>query len=350
MTDKPTYKELEERIRELEERMSKYEESREKIIPKYSFLDTVFEMSPFSLWISDNTGTVIHTNRYLRETIKLNDEEIIGKYNVLKDENLKISGVMPKVRNVFKNLEPARFKTFWTADLAGDVDFTGGRDMYIDVSMYPILDENEQLKNVVCQWIDISDLKQTEKALLASEKLHRKLFDDAPVPLWEEDFTGVFNAFKELEKKGVTNFREFFNENPDQVISLSRKVNILNVNRETLKLHDAESKDQLIGNLNKIFTENSLIAFKEELISLASGAEEFEVESEVAKMSGGVKHIHLNLSLDKDRSDNRTIVLLSTIDITERIKAQEKQKRLQTQLAQAQKMESIGNPRWWNRT
>jgi PAS domain S-box-containing protein len=130
-----------------------------------AFLDTVVDMSPFSMWVSDNTGTVIRTNHALREAIHLADDQIVGRYNVLKDQNLEITGVMPQVRAVFEKHQPARFSIPWKAGQAGDVDFEGAQDMFIDVAMFPILDEQRELTNVVCQWVDITERKQAEQAL-----------------------------------------------------------------------------------------------------------------------------------------------------------------------------------------
>ena len=130
-----------------------------------TFLDTVVDMSPFAMWISDQEGTLIRTNRSLRETINLADEVIIGKYNVLQDTNLEIQGVMPQVKAVFEKHEPARFSIPWKAADAGDVAFSGARDMYIDVSMFPILNAQNELTNVVCQWIDITKRKQAEEEI-----------------------------------------------------------------------------------------------------------------------------------------------------------------------------------------
>lgn len=189
MSVKPTYEELEERISMLEETISKYQESDGKILAKDSLFDTLFEMSPFSMWISDNSGTVIHANRSLCDTIKLNHDDIVGKYNVLEDDNLEISGVMSKVRDVFEKHEPARFNIFWKADLVRDVDFTRARNMFIDVSMHPIVDENDQLKNVFCQWVDITDFKKTEAELKESEAKWRSYIENAPF--------GVFIANKD---------------------------------------------------------------------------------------------------------------------------------------------------------
>ncbi|MCP4591227.1 MAG: PAS domain S-box protein, partial [bacterium] len=135
-----------------------------------SFLDTVVDMSPFAMWVSDRAGTVIRTNHALRKTLNLTNEHIAGKYNVLEDTNLQIQGVMPMVKAVFEKHEPARFSILWTAAEAGDVTFEGGHDLHIDVSMFPILNAEGELTNVVCQWVDITERKWAEEALQESKE------------------------------------------------------------------------------------------------------------------------------------------------------------------------------------
>jgi len=140
-----------------------------------SLLDTVIDSSPFAMWISDREGMLIRTNRSLRETLNLTDEQLIGKYNVLNDANLEMQGVMPMVRAVFERYTPASFIVPWKASNAGDVDFKGGRDLYIDVSLFPILDNNEELTNVVCQWVNITERKRAEEKILQlNEQLKQK--------------------------------------------------------------------------------------------------------------------------------------------------------------------------------
>jgi PAS domain S-box-containing protein len=126
------------------------------------FLENIIEMSPFAMWISDAGGTVIRVNRSLCDAIRLAAEQIVGKYNVLRDANLEKQGVMPQVRDVFAKLEPTRFSIPWQAAAAGEEHFRKARDMYIDVSMFPIRDAGGKLTHVVCQWIDISELKRAQ--------------------------------------------------------------------------------------------------------------------------------------------------------------------------------------------
>ena len=134
----------------------------EDINASNSFLKSIMEQSPFAMWISDTTGTVLRTNRTLRDTLNMTDEQIVGRYNVLLDDNLHGQGVMTQVRAVFEEQRPARFSIPWFGDRTGDVDFSGARDLWLDVSMFPIVDKRGHLTNVVCQWIDITKRKQME--------------------------------------------------------------------------------------------------------------------------------------------------------------------------------------------
>ncbi|OPX64445.1 PAS domain S-box protein [Methanoregula sp. PtaB.Bin085] len=136
--------------------------SEEEIRSAKAFLDRVIDMSPFAMWIADSSGTVTRVNQSMCETIRLPPEAIVGAYNVLMDENFEREGVMPRVRAVFRDRVPVRFSIPWKAADAGDVDFGGAKDLFIDVSLFPIPDAQGGLASVVCQWVDITEQKQAE--------------------------------------------------------------------------------------------------------------------------------------------------------------------------------------------
>ena len=136
-----------------------------EIKAQVNFLDSVMEQSPFAMWVSDTAGTVIRTNLALRQALNLTDDQIVGNYNVFGDGNLTQQGVMPQVKAVYDEQVPVRFSISWSGAGAGEVDFESAPELWIDVSMFPVLDHDGDLLNVVCQWIDISERMSGRKKL-----------------------------------------------------------------------------------------------------------------------------------------------------------------------------------------
>ena len=142
-----------------------------------AFLHRVMDESPFAMWISDKKGTMIRSNRALRKTLNVTNEQLIGKYNILEDTNLDLQGVRSKVEAVFNKKEPVSFSMEWLANKAGDVNFARGKDVFIDVSMFPVLDSSKNITNVVCQWVDVTKRKQAEVALSKSESQKKAILN-----------------------------------------------------------------------------------------------------------------------------------------------------------------------------
>ena len=213
----------------------------------------------------------------------------------------------------------------------------------VDKSKQQLIREVEELRK------EINRRRRAEKALPQSEERfqlavrgskllsrthYQTLFNDSPVPLWEEDFSELYAYLEELKEKGVRDFRAYFDKNPAELSVCAQKVEILDINRATLELHHAKNKEELLGNLDKIFTEKSFDVFKEELIALAAGQLEFESESEVKTLTGEPRHIWLTLRIEKGEPGSIRAVL-ATIDITEQVLAKKKLKESEEKFSKA---------------
>ncbi|MCP4706172.1 MAG: PAS domain S-box protein, partial [candidate division Zixibacteria bacterium] len=160
-----------------------------KLTATTTFLDRIVDMSPFAMWVSNSEGVMIRSNRSLRDTMGLTDEQLIGNYNVLKDENLVKQNLMPQVKSVFEKHEAVRFDMIWNVSDSGGIKFDESHNYHIDVSLFPVVDSDGKLVNIVCQWVDITERKQIENKIV---KLNNELQNSiANMPnayiLWDLD-------------------------------------------------------------------------------------------------------------------------------------------------------------------
>ena len=139
--------------------------ARERLEAQLRFLDAVMDSSPFAMWIADTTGVVRRVNRVLMKMLHLTEEQTLGKYNVLEDDNLRHAGLMPRVRAVFEEHQPLQATIPWSMSRAGDVGFQLDHDLWMHVSLFPIVDSDGNLMNVVCQWLDVSEEKNAAIAI-----------------------------------------------------------------------------------------------------------------------------------------------------------------------------------------
>jgi PAS domain S-box-containing protein len=170
---------------------------------------------------------------------------------------------------------------------------------------------------------EISERMKTEEQLLRSESKYRTIFQTTPVSLWEEDFSGVRDAISNLKDRGIRDFRNYFDKNPDFLQEAMGAIKILDVNDATLALYGAQSKEELILSLERVFTPESHRAFKEALIAIAEGKTSFETEAVTQTLQGGRPlHVFMSMTIPRETSEFRNL-LVSIIDITERKKLQD---------------------------
>ncbi len=170
---------------------------------------------------------------------------------------------------------------------------------------------------------EIYERSQAEQALRESQHRYRRLFEDSPISLWEEDFSQNRAYFDHLKASGVTDWRDYFMTHPQAVAHCAGLVRILDVNAATLELLKAKNKDELLTRLPNLFIEESLQIFREELISLAEGQQTFQSEAVHKTLTGEKISIVLRLTVAPGYEDSLGRVLVSMQDITDRKRAEE---------------------------
>src|SRR3989441_11070909 len=155
----------------------------------------------------------------------------------------------------------------------------------------------------------------------SSSLRYRYIFDSTGVSIWEEDFSQVKVAIDELRSRGVRDFREYFAAHPEFVQQAITMVRIVDVNDVSVKLFAAESKDELLVSLHKVFVPETQEVFLRELIAIAEGRTSFEAETVLQSLKGDTLTALFTITFPQP-SARFDRVLVTITDITERKRAE----------------------------
>ncbi|HDZ91420.1 MAG TPA: adenylate/guanylate cyclase domain-containing protein [Deltaproteobacteria bacterium] len=164
------------------------------------------------------------------------------------------------------------------------------------------------------------DLEGSYKKLEEYSNRYRALFEYSPTSLWEEDFSEVKTHIDGLRDKGIRDFRAYFNDHPEELKDCTGMIKILDVNESTLKLYEADNKDELAQSLDKILTDESHEIFKEQVLAIAEG-KAFEIQCVNRTLTGRKITVLMKASIPPGYEKNWAKVLISVHDLSERMRA-----------------------------
>lgn len=127
------------------------------------FLDSMIDQNPTAMWISDSSGTMIRTNQALLNLYKMQEEEIVGKYNLFEDTILKEKNLLGSLKQVFEQGGTTSFELEYDTSLIRNVTFSRHTKIFLEMSAYAIQNIDGKITNVVIQNTDISKRKKAEK-------------------------------------------------------------------------------------------------------------------------------------------------------------------------------------------
>ena len=314
MKKKPTYEELEQRLKELEQ--TTFEHNR---------LMSILNAIP--------DGVYIVSQQYDIEYINPVIEQEFGPVN--KRKCYEYFHDRTEACPWCKNAEVHAGKSVhWEW-------YSFKNDRYYDLFDTPIKDVDGSISKFEI-FHDITHLKRTEKNLRESEEKFRTLFENTPVSSWLEDFSGVKNHFEALREEGISNIETYFREHPEGLDKCIQRVKIKDVNQATLDLHQAKSKEQLLQGLGTTFTTESLVVFKKKMIDIWNGKTQATYDGVVRTFNDEVRYVTVSYKVAPGHEESLDQVLVTLVDITEKILADKQKNKLEIQLQQAQKMEAIG--------
>jgi len=194
---------------------------------------------------------------------------------------------------------------------------------------------NEELRK------EIIEHKRTDAELRESEQRYRHIFQTAGVSIWEEDFSQVTAAIDDLKAQGVRDFSQYIAAHPEFIQQAVSMVKVIDVNDATVRLFEAQSKDELLVSLHKIFLPEAEEVFAGELIAIAEGRTSFESETILQTLKGGKLTVLFTITFPPQPAKLNS-VLVSIMDITERKRADEALHKTQAELAHVTRVATLG--------
>jgi two-component sensor histidine kinase len=150
------------------------------------------------------------------------------------------------------------------------------------------------------------------------------LFEDSPIPICEEDFSQMKKYFNILKNSGITNFREYFEQNSEEIKKCSGFVQINRMNKEARKLIFGTSRRDISYDPPSLLLSDSSPVFKEEVIAFAEGKNSYESELSISDKNGEKKAVIIKIKTTPGNEETLKQVLVSFFDISERKSAEEK--------------------------
>ena len=96
---------------------------------------------------------------------------------------------------------------------------------------------SEQLNDYRGEVTAPSEPGDEERLSSRREELFRDIFEECPVAIWVEDWSRGKTMIDGLARRGVTNWRRYFERHPDQLITIADLCDTVEVSRASLDMY-----------------------------------------------------------------------------------------------------------------
>ena len=155
-----------------------------------------------------------------------------------------------------------------------------------------------------------------------SRHLAEARFMYSPTSLWVEDFSRIKTKLDNVRALGIEDFKTFLDVHSDFINECIKDIVIIDVNQATLDLFGAPNKDTLYKNMHKVFAQEMVKTFREQLIELWNGNIHHHREAINYALDGSIRHVLLQFSVFPDYQEDWGMVQVALTDITARKKAE----------------------------
>lgn len=196
-------------------------------------------------------------------------------------------------------------------------------------ALKPFVDPLSLLANHAAVALENAELYEE---LRQSEARYRSLFEESPVSLWIEDFSEVKTRLEDLRRAGVRDLRAYLGEHPELLSETLGLLRVVEVNPATLRLYEVTTPAELQRHLPTLIPDEVLPLWREELIAIWEGKQEFSGRGINRTARGRRLHILLSWRVLPGHEEDYARVLVSIMDLTPQVEAEEALRRVNAAL------------------
>ena len=170
----------------------------------------------------------------------------------------------------------------------------------------------------------VDKLQRSKRALATSVMRYQAIFDHSPIALLEEDFSAIKRYLDTRLAEVSMAIDDWFESNPGEVRRCSRLARIISVNSGAGEVFAAKSHNDLLSNLDRLFDDESLQVFRDQIVSLYRGEHEFHAEAHQMTLAGERIITSVRAAVLPGHETDWARVIVVVEDISERMRATEK--------------------------
>jgi PAS domain S-box-containing protein len=170
MGRKPTWGELERRVRQLEEEVSGHKGSEESLLIQKAYLEHLLDCAPEAIVLADRNHLITRTNAQFTRLFGYTPEEAVGR---ICDDIIAPPDRLKEASDITLRVghgDAIRVETVRCRK--------GGSPVFVEVMAAPVWIGGERVGDYV-SYRDITERKSAEEALRQSEEKYRALFDES---------------------------------------------------------------------------------------------------------------------------------------------------------------------------
>ncbi len=205
----------------------------------------------------------------------------------------------------------------------------------LDGEVFPVIrvvevysDDPEDWSQVLLTVRDIS----AEESVRMSEMRYRRLFESAPVALYETDWSKGKALVDDLRDRGVEDITAYLTEHDELLHRRDEVSRVINLNREALEVYQAQSREQLISVIEGPLSSEQRKLLVKSLETFASGHRRSSIRGYSIKANGEIfPMVRSSELISSDRGD-WSRVLTSIHDLTAEMETADQLRAYQEEL------------------